>query len=142
MRTSMRVAACQLSSAADKEANLAAALTALDQAAASGVDLAVLPECVEYMGTPEGARAVVEPLDGPTSRLFADKAREKRMWILAGSIRTSHEADGRAYNTSMLFNREGARVAVYRKLHLYDVEIPGRVSAKESAVVAGGNEIV
>jgi predicted amidohydrolase len=74
--------------------------------------------------------------------MFSDKAREKHMWILAGSIRTRNEAGGPAYNTSMLFNRDGNRVAVYRKMHLYDVEIPGRVSAKESAVFAGGNEIV
>ena len=138
----MRVAACQLSSASDKEANLRAAIAALDQAAAAGADLAVLPECVEYMGTPEGAKAVIEPLDGPTSQLFAARARQHRMWVLAGSIRCTHESDDRAYNTSMLFNREGERVAVYRKLHLYDVEIPGRVSAKESAVVAGGTQIV
>ena len=138
----MRVAACQLSSASDKEANLRAAMAALDQAAAARADLAVLPECVEYMGTPDGARAVVEPLDGPTGKRFGAKAREHRMWVLAGSIRCAHEADGRAYNTSMLFNRDGDRVAVYKKLHLYDVEIPGRVSAKESAVVAGGNQIV
>ena len=138
----MRVAACQLSSASDKTANLNAAMAALDEAADARADLAALPECVEYMGTPEGARAVVEPLDGPTSRMFADKAREHKMWILAGSIRCALADDNRAYNTSMLFNREGKRVAVYRKLHLYDVEIPGRVSAKESSVVAGGSEIV
>jgi predicted amidohydrolase len=138
----MRVAACQLSSTADKDSNLGAAMAALDQAAASGADLAVLPECVEYMGTPEGAKAIVEPIDGPSGKMFSDKARQKHMWILAGSIRASHEADGRTYNTSMLFNRDGRRVAVYRKLHLYDVEIPGCVSAKESAVFAGGNEIV
>jgi predicted amidohydrolase len=64
------------------------------------------------------------------------------MWILAGSIRTHSEAEGRASNTSILFNREGERAAVYRKLHLYDVEIPERVSHKESATVIGGREIV
>ena len=64
------------------------------------------------------------------------------IWLLAGSIRETSEDPGHIYNTSLLFNREGECVARYRKIHLFDVELAGNVSAQESATVSPGNEIV
>ena len=133
----MRVAVCQLNARDDRKANLAAARDLLDRAAAAGADLAVLPEYVDYLG-PAAGLPEPEPVGGEFTSFFADAARELGMWVLAGSF---HEAgpSGRTYNTSLVFDRAGAPAAVYRKIHLYDVEIPGRVSYHESRGVAPGD---
>src|ERR1700680_710641 len=135
----MRVAAIQVSTQADKAANLENALALVDTAAGAGVDLAVLPEYVDYMGPAAGIRP--EPIPGPSSEAFAAKAREHGIWLLAGSIREA-APDGRCFNTSVLYDRGGEPRASYRKVHLYDVEIPGKVAWRESASVAPGDRIV
>lgn len=138
----MRVAACQLNSKADKEANVVAALHLLDQAASYGADLAVLPEYTEFMGDDAGAVAAAETLPGPTTDRIAAKAREHKMWILLGSIRIAEPGANQCSNTSILFDREGRIVATYDKLHLYDVDLPGRIVYKESDTVLAGSRIV
>jgi predicted amidohydrolase len=64
------------------------------------------------------------------------------MWVLAGSFHEAGPDSGHTYNTSLVFDRDGALAATYRKIHLYDVEIAGRVSYQESRTVAGGAEPV
>jgi predicted amidohydrolase len=64
------------------------------------------------------------------------------MWVLAGSFHETGPDAGRTYNTSLVFDRGGELAASYRKIHLYDVEIPGRVSYQESRTVAPGTETV
>jgi predicted amidohydrolase len=137
----MRIAVCQLNPREDRSANLAAARAALTTAAERGADLAVLPELVDYMGPGAGAPKP-EPVDGDFGTFMAAAARELGMWVLAGSFREEGPDAGRAYNTSLLFDRDGDLAAAYRKVHLYDVEIPGRVSYRESAGVAPGSSLV
>jgi predicted amidohydrolase len=137
----MRVAACQLNTRDDRATNLATAQALLKQAAAQGADLAVLPEYVDYLGPARGAPEP-EPTDGEFGQFFSGLARELGIWVLAGSFREARPGDGRSYNTSLLFDRAGKLVAAYRKIHLYDVEIPNRVSYHESTSVAGGDRSV
>jgi len=137
----MRVALCQVNSRHDREANLAAARELLDRAAAAGADLAVLPEYVDYLGPTDG-EPKPEPVDGSFGQFFASAARDLRMWVLAGSFHETGPDDDHTYNTSLLFDRSGALAASYRKIHLFDVEIPGRVSYQESRTVAPGEEVV
>ncbi len=133
----MRVAVCQLNSRTDRAANVKAARELLARAADAGADLAVLPEYTDYLG-PRGQAPPPEPVDGPYAAGFADAAREHRMWVAAGSF---HETGpgGRTYNTALVFDRGGALAATYRKIHLYDVDIPGRVSFHESRSIAPGD---
>ena len=138
----MRVAVCQLNSQCDREANLASALHWVEQAAANRADVIALPEYTEYQGPPDEVVARAEVIPGPTSDRFAAKARELGVWILVGSIREAVGDGIRCANTSLLFNRRGELVARYRKLHLYDVDLAGRVSYLESATVAAGSELV
>jgi predicted amidohydrolase len=137
----MRIAVCQLNPREDRAANLAAARAALSDAAAQGADLAVLPELVDYMGPGAGAPKP-EPVDGEFGSLMAAAARELGIWVHAGSFREEGPDPEHAYNTSLVFDRGGRLAATYRKVHLYDVEIPGRVSYHESASVAAGSELV
>lgn len=133
----MRVAVCQLNCRADRSANLAAAKDLLAKAAEAGVDLAVLPEYTDYLGPAAGV-GQPEPVDGPFAAAFAAAAAEHQMWVLAGTFRERGPDSQRAYNTSLVFDRAGQLAAAYRKIHLYDVEIPGRVSFHESRALAPG----
>jgi predicted amidohydrolase len=135
----VRVAVCQLNSREDRSANLAVARDLLDRAAAAGADLAVLPEYVDYLGPAAGAPKP-EPVDGEFAAFFAEAARRLGIWLLAGSFHEVSAEPDRTYNTSLVFDRAGELAAVYRKIHLYDVEIPGRVSYQESRTVAPGTE--
>ncbi|GAB3813775.1 carbon-nitrogen hydrolase family protein [Micromonospora zhanjiangensis] len=137
----MRVAVCQLNARADRAANLAAAGELLAQAADAGADLAVLPEYVDYLG-PAADAPTPEPLDGEFAAFFAEAARRLGIWVHAGSFHEVGPDPRRTYNTSLVFDRTGTRRAHYRKIHLYDVEIPGRVSYRESDGVAAGTEPV
>lgn len=135
----MRVAVCQLNARDDRAANLTMARELLERAASSVADLAVLPEFTDYLGpgVPPG-----EPLDGEYCAFFAKAAQELGMFVLAGSFHEAVAGEERSHNTAPLFDRSGSLIAAYRKIHLYDVEIPGRVSYRESATIAPGADTV
>ena len=133
----MRVAMCQLNARDDRNANLEVARGLLERAAAAGADLAVLPEFTDYLG-PAARLPKPEPVDGEYAQFFADAARELSMWVHAGSFHEAGPDPAHTYNTSLVFDRSGVLTATYRKIHLYDVEIPGRVSYLESASVTPG----
>lgn len=137
----MRVAVCQVNSRHDRSANLTSAQELLRQAAAIGADLAVLPEYVDYLG-PVETEPKPESTDGDFAASFAQAARRLGMWVVAGSFHEVGPDESHTYNTSLVFGRTGALAASYRKIHLFDVEIPGRVSHKESRTVAPGNDVV
>src|SRR5688500_17038360 len=128
----MRIAACQLNSQDDRKANLENAYALLERAAAQGADLAVLPEYADYLCRSSGLPEPEAP-DGEFGQCFARAAKELTMGVLAGSFHESGPGDGRTYNASLLFDRAGNLATYYRKIHLYDVEIPGRVSYHESS---------
>lgn len=138
----LRVAAIQLSSSADKGENLAKIERLLDSAAAAGCRLAALPEVANVRGNSAPDQA--EPISGPTTRFFCEKARQHGIWILGGSLleRPIDASDGRVSNTSVLVNPLGEIAAVYRKIHLFDVEIGGGPSFKESTRVRPGEAVV
>ncbi len=102
--------------------------------------MAALPELFTYLGPSTRHSEVAEPIPGKTSRKLASIARKHRLWVLGGSFLES--ADGRIYNTSLLFNREGRQVARYRKIHLFDVDLPGQSLMRESATLASGTRVV
>ena len=137
----MRVAVCQVNSRADRAANLDVARGLLERAAAAGADVAVLPEYVDYLGPGDGAPKP-EGIDGEFAEFFAGAARELGIWVHAGSFHETGPDERRTYNTSLVFDPRGGLVAHYRKIHLYDVEIAGRVSYQESRSVAPGDETV
>jgi predicted amidohydrolase len=137
----MRVAVCQLNARDDRASNLAEAHRLLERAAAAGADLAVLPEYVDHLGLAATAPKP-EPVDGEFAAFFADAARELGIWVHAGSFHEAGPDEQHTFNTSLVFDRAGRLAATYRKIHLYDVEIAGRVSYRESSAVAPGAETV
>jgi predicted amidohydrolase len=133
-------AVVQISSGSDHARNLTRTGDLVAEAAAKGAQLVVLPEVVAWRGPREEESAHTEPIPGPTSEAMASLACLHRIVLCAGSW-LEHGADGgRSFNTTCVFGRDGRLLARYRKIHLFDVEIPGQVTVKESATRAAGLE--
>jgi predicted amidohydrolase len=137
----LRVAAVQLNSSADPAANLAVADRLTRAAAADGARLIVLPEKWTAMGADEDLRAAAETLDGPAIEWARASARELGVDLIAGSIVERVEGREKLANTSVHVDPRGELKAVYRKVHMFDVEVGGRVY-RESDLEEPGDEIV
>ena len=136
----MKVGLIQLTAGADREANLARAEALVGRASEQGAQLVVLPELFSLLGRGADMRGGAEPLDGPTSTWAVSLARRLGIWLVAGSFAeraTTHASDGRYHNTSTLLSPAGDRVATYRKIHLFDNEVPGAAYHESEHVVAG-----
>ena len=136
----MRAAAVQLNSNADKARNLAAAERLVRAAAADGADLVALPEKWNLLAAGEELLAGAESLDGPSLSAARSWARDLGIHLLAGSV--AERGDGeKASNTSVLIGPGGEDLAVYRKIHMFDVDAGG-VSYRESEHEQPGSEAV
>ncbi len=136
----MRVGLCQMRSGADVEANVAEAERLLGEAADGGADLAALPELFSFLGPVSERGAVAEPVPGPTTERLAAVAAARGMWVLGGSL-IERDA-GRVFNTSTLIDRSGELVSHYRKIHLFDVDLPGQPPFRESATFVAGDQLI
>jgi len=121
----MRVGLVQLTSDSDRDRNLKAAERLVRGACAAGSRLVVLPEMFACLGPAEVRLGAAEPLDGPTGRWAGDLARELGIHLVAGSILEAIPGHDRHYNTTCVYDPTGNRVAVYRKIHLFDCDFPG-----------------
>jgi predicted amidohydrolase len=140
---SFLAAVCQLTSTSDQDRNLAQAEAQIRAAAARGAQLVATPENTNYLGPHAEKVKRAEPLDGPTCTHFAALARELRIHLLLGSFNERVEADTtHCANTSVLFAPDGQRLATYRKIHLFDVDVPGGVTFRESETIVPGTEVV
>jgi deaminated glutathione amidase len=143
----LKVAAVQLNSTAEKTANIAAADRLVRAAAADGARLIVLPEKWTVLGRDDDLLAGAEGLDGPAIAWARATARELGVDLVAGSIVERLEGGpggngrDRLANTSVHVDPQGEVRAVYRKLHMFDVEVEG-TEYRESAVTEPGEEIV
>lgn len=135
-------AVCQMRSTADGEGNLRQAEELVRAAAARGATFVATPENTNYLGPHAEKVRLAETLDGPACLLFAHLARELSIHLLLGSFNEKSPVNGHCFNTSVLFGPGGVRLAVYRKIHLFDVDVPDGVSFRESATVAPGSAVV
>jgi predicted amidohydrolase len=130
----MRIALCQLPGSSDPGVNLRRVRAALRDAAVSGADLAVFPEAtMARFGS--DLRAAAEPLDGPFCSALSAAAKETGVALVAGVFEPA--PGGRVYNTAVVIDGDGALVASYRKLHLFDA-----FAQHESETVAPGSSVV
>ncbi len=136
-------AVVQLSTSDDPTGSLQRALNGIDQAADRGAQLVALPENVHFMGAENDKRDHAEPLEGPTFAALSAKAKQRQVYLLAGSLPETSPDPLRPYNTSVLFGPDGARRAVYRKLHLFDVALgPGATHTESAATTPGEHAVV
>ena len=135
----MRVAICQLRAGEDVEANLAVVDRLVRDAAAEAADLVTLPEYAGYLGGP-WADATAPLGQGRLERTLTALATELGVWIVGGTVA---ERDGdHVYDTTPVIAPDGEIVARYRKIHLFDVELPGQPPFRESATFTPGHELV
>jgi nitrilase len=142
----MRVAAIQMTSGHDIEANLEAAGGFLSDAARQGAVLAALPENFAFMGRDSGdKRAIAEPDGaGKIQNYLPDTARRLKIWVVGGTVPLRQSPDGRVSASLLVYDSQGQRIARYDKMHLFDVDVPGSAeSHRESAhTVAGHGAVV
>jgi predicted amidohydrolase len=143
----MNVAVIQLSSQDDVAANLARVRALVADAARAGAELVALPENFAFMGEEDKKRSVAEPVDpparGPITEAITTAAKEAGVWIVAGGMPEASDDGARPFNTSLLVAPDGRIVARYRKVHLFDVDLPdGTRLLESSATKAGGEPVV
>jgi predicted amidohydrolase len=133
-------AALQFGAGSDKKINLATAERLSRIAAARGAQLIVLPEVFFWRGARQDETAAAEPIPGPTTERLAALARDLGAHLVGGSILEHVPGSAKVFNTSTVFGPTGEMLGRYRKAHLFDVDIPGHVSIRESDTRMGGSE--
>jgi predicted amidohydrolase len=131
---------CQFQVVADKATNLERATQFINRVAGAGAQIIALPEMFNcpYRQKSFAQYAETAP-DGETLTLLAKLARTNGCYLIGGSI--PEREQGKLYNTSFVFDRNGTIVARYRKVHLFDIAIPGKITCQESAVFSAGDAI-
>jgi predicted amidohydrolase len=135
-------AVIQLSCTSDEEANWATARELIERAAACGARLVTTPENTNFLGPHAEKVRRAEGLDGPTCGRFGELAARLGIHLLLGSFNERSDDPVRCHNTSVLFGPDGGQSAVYRKMHLFDVDVSDQVRFSESATVTPGRETV
>ena len=142
----LRVGAVQMRSTDDLAANLAICRALTAQAVADGATLVVLPECFSFLGRAEGDKLKIAETtegSGPVMSTLRELAAQHGVWIVGGGTPEIIAADPkRTYNTAVVIDPGGGITARYRKIHLFEVDIPGGACMRESDATAAGDQLV
>ena len=132
-----------MTSGPDKAANLESAERLVARAAATGADVVALPEKWNAIGSNEVLHAAAESLEGGESvAAMADWARGHGITLVGGSISERRDGREKLSNTSLVFGPDGELLGVYRKIHLFDVEVGGHVYRESEAEEPGEEPVV
>jgi nitrilase len=140
-------AAIQMTSGADVTENLRVAGCLIEEAKAAGAQVVLLPENFNFLGMKDvDKRAVAEQFgSGRTQDFLSEYAKRHGLWIIGGTAPlVSESQDDRVTNTSLVYDADGRCVARYDKMHLFDVNVPGKAHEiyRESTHVAPGHQVV
>ncbi|KAG0260656.1 hypothetical protein BG011_001719 [Mortierella polycephala] len=137
-----KLALIQLAVTADKNANLTNARTHVLEAASHGANLIVLPEC---FNSPYGTNFFPEYAehlkDGPSVKALSTMAKDANAYLIGGSIPERDPTDDKVYNTCTVYNPQGELIATHRKVHLFDIDVPGKIRFQESETLTAGNKL-
>jgi omega-amidase len=134
-----RLALIQLAVGSNKTENLNRAVKKISDAVAGGANLISLPECFNSpYGTQYFASYAESVPSGPSCQVLKEAAMKNKVYLIGGSIPES--CDGKFYNTSTVWDPEGMLVAKHRKVHLFDIDVPGKITFKESDALCAGKE--
>lgn len=134
------LAVCQLNCANDKQKNFKQASTIVREAAAAGCRLIFLPECFDMVCD---SRALTlqqaEPLDGPLIRQYRDLAKQLKVYLFLGGLheQNPNDSSGKCSNAHIAIDSDGEIVSVYRKLHLFNLDVPGTRLVESDFSIAG-----
>jgi omega-amidase len=150
LKQTVKLALVQLASTADKAHNLSHARSKVLEATRAGAKIVVLPEC---FNSPYGTKyfpqyaETLQPSppsekQSPSFHALSSIAKEAKVYLVGGSIPERDEKDDKKlYNTSLTFGPDGGLLATHRKVHLFDIDIPGKIKFRESDVLSPGNKI-
>jgi omega-amidase len=154
LKKNVKLALIQLASTSIKADNLAHARKKVIEAATThGAGIVVLPECFNSpYGTnyfPKYAESLVPSSPGgepseeqsPSFHALSKMAAEAKVYLVGGSIPEVEPSTKKLYNTSLTFDPNGKLMATHRKVHLFDIDIPGKIKFRESDVLSPGNQI-
>ncbi|RNA03508.1 omega-amidase NIT2 [Brachionus plicatilis] len=135
-----RTALIQLLVSSNKNENIKRAVEFISIAAKNNAKIISLPEC---FNSPYGVKYFPEYSehipDGETTKALANAAKENKVYLIGGSI--PEREDDKLYNTCIVFDPEGNLIAKHRKVHLFDIDIPGKITFKESTNLSPGNQL-
>ena len=137
----MKISALQLNSQPDLNHNLEMIYPLLKRAANEGADLIALPENFAFMGDEQKRLEQAEEISKSVEKLLKEWAKEFGIYLLGGGYPVPAE-NGKVYNRAVLMNPKGETIAVYNKIHLFDVELSEKETYRESDMVQGGKDIV
>lgn len=138
----MRVSLVQINGSQEVDDNLETCRQLAERALERGTDWLLFPENAPFLGPDDDKPEVAEALDGPIVEHFREIARDGEVWVTLGSFPEVDPDGERTFNTQVLLTPEGTTAAVYRKIHLFDVDVEGGRSFRESDHVRGGEELV
>jgi omega-amidase len=149
LKKPVKLACIQLAAGADKAANLSNARTKVLEAAGAGAKIVVLPECFnspygcDYFPTYAETLLPSPPSESqaPSFHALAAMARDSGAYLVGGSIPEFNPRTKKHHNTALVFSPAGELLATHRKVHLFDIDIPGRITFRESDVLSPGNKL-
>lgn len=140
----IKIALCQMKVIDNKEENLKKAISMIKTASKMDADLIILPEMFNCPYENEKFIEYSEDTENSyTLNLISKTASEEKKYIIAGSIpeKEATSTSERIYNTSFMFNPDGKIIAKHRKMHLFDIDVKGKIYFKESDTLTAGNQI-
>ena len=140
MKNEFKLALCQMEVIDNKDSNIKKALEMIKIAAENKSDMVILPEMFNCPYDNSKFREYAEERkNSKTLKAIKESAKELNLYIVAGSI--PELEDDNLYNSSFIFDRDGEIIASHRKMHLFDIDIAGKISFKESETLSAGNQI-
>ena len=139
---SIKIALCQMNVVDNKEKNIEKAIQMIKESKKQGADLAILPEMFNCPYENEKFIEYAEELDdSQTLKEISKIAKEEKIHVLAGSIpELERDDDGESiYNTAVFFDDTGKSLGKHRKMHLFDIDVKGKIYFKESDTLSAGN---
>ncbi|RUS75724.1 hypothetical protein EGW08_016506 [Elysia chlorotica] len=133
-----KLAMIQMAVGMSKTDNVAKAVKFISEASSAGANIITLPEC---FNSPYGTKffpEYAEPIPGPSTQALSEAAKKNNVYVVGGSI---PEKDGdKVYNTCAIYNPSGELIAKHRKVHLFDIDVPGKITFKESETLSPGDQ--
>ncbi|XP_045775935.1 omega-amidase NIT2 isoform X2 [Maniola jurtina] len=140
LRRGFKIALVQLSVGADKAKNVAAAVSEIHKAKQQGAQIVALPECFNSpYGTKFFSEYAEEVPSGATCRALSRAAAEAGVCVVGGTV--PERCGDELFNTCTVWDGSGKLLAQHRKMHLFDIDIPNKITFKESEVLSPGNQI-
>ncbi|GMH33504.1 hypothetical protein BSKO_01338 [Bryopsis sp. KO-2023] len=138
-----KVAVAQMTSVGDTSANFHTCQSLVHQAVDAKCSMVFLPECFSFIGRiKKESLSIAETCDGPIMERYKSLARDAKIWLSLGGFQEKGPDENHLHNCHVVIDDTGAIVSKYRKVHLFDVDVPGGMKVVESDFTSPGSDLV